>query len=251
MMVTEHIQQSIPVFAIRIKTKKMKKIVVLSGAGISAESGIKTFRDAGGLWEEHNIDDVATPDGFRRNPMLVLDFYNQRRKQLVNCQPNFAHTSLANLETKFNVQIITQNVDNLHERAGSSNILHLHGELMKVRSTGAGGEVFDIDPNDLEIHLNDNCPKGFQLRPHIVWFGEEVPTIEQAQEIVKQADILIIIGTSLQVYPAAGLVNYAKPKIPIYLIDPQKISNAPENISIIQKGASEGMKILEEILLTQ
>jgi len=238
------------IFVVRIKTDKMKKIVVLSGAGISAESGIKTFRDTGGLWEEHNIDDVATPDGFRRNPTLVLDFYNKRRKQLATCQPNFAHISLANLETKFDIQIITQNVDNLHERAGSSNVLHLHGELMKIRSTGAGGEVFDIDPNKLEIHLNDKCPKGFQLRPHIVWFGEEVPTIEQAQKIVKQADILIIIGTSLQVYPAAGLVNYVKPNAPIYLIDPQKISNTPENVTIIQKGASEGMKILEQILLS-
>lgn len=227
----------------------MKKIVVLSGAGISAESGIKTFRDAGGLWEKHPIDDVATPNGFRRNPALVLDFYNQRRKQLINCQPNFAHIALAKLETRFDVQIITQNVDNLHERAGSNSILHLHGELMKVRSTGDGSEIFDVDPNNPEIHLNDNCPKGFQLRPHIVWFGEEVPTIEQAQEIVKQAEIFIIIGTSLQVYPAAGLVNYVKPNVPIYLIDPQKISNMPENITVIQKGASEGMKILEEILL--
>ncbi len=228
----------------------MKKLVVLSGAGISAESGIKTFRDAGGLWEKHPIDDVATPNGFRRNPALVLDFYNQRRKQLIDCQPNFAHIALAKLETKFDVQIITQNVDNLHERAGSSNVLHLHGELMKIRSTGAGGEVFDIDPNNLEIHLNDKCPKGFQLRPHIVWFGEEVPTIEQAQKIVKQADIFIIIGTSLQVYPAAGLVNYVKLNIPIYLIDPQKISNTSKNMTIIQKSASEGMRILEGILLT-
>ncbi len=227
----------------------MKKIVVLSGAGISAESGIGTFRDAGGLWEKHNIDDVATPEGFRRNPTLVLDFYNQRRKQLVDCQPNFAHIELANLEQKFDVQIITQNVDNLHERAGSSHVLHLHGELMKVRSTGIGGEIFDLDRKNLETHLNDKCPKGFQLRPHVVWFGEEVPAIEQAQDIVKQADILIIIGTSLQVYPAAGLVHYIKPNVPIYLIDPKEIPTAPANVTIIKKGASEGMKIIEEMLL--
>ena len=219
----------------------MKKIVVLTGAGMSAESGISTFRDAGGLWEKYKIDDVATPQAWRRNPALVLDFYNQRRKQLFEVEPNAGHIALAELEKKYHVQIITQNVDNLHERAGSKNILHLHGELMKVRSTGPGEEIFELTPDNYQTHLGDKCPKGYQLRPHIVWFGEAVPEIEKAEYMTTQADILVIIGTSLQVYPAAGLIHNAKYGIPIYLIDPHEIDNLPADITVIKKGVSEGM----------
>ena len=227
----------------------MKKIVVLTGAGMSAESGISTFRDAGGLWEKYKIDDVATPNAWRRNPALVLDFYNQRRKQLLEVEPNAGHLALADMEKDFEIQIITQNVDNLHERAGSTGVLHLHGELMKVRSTGAGQEVFELSPENYETHLGDNCPKGFQLRPHIVWFGEAVPEIEKAAPLTSQADILVIIGTSLQVYPAAGLIHNAKPGITIYLIDPNEINNLPNQITVIQKGASEGVAELRKILM--
>lgn len=226
----------------------MKKIVVLTGAGISAESGISTFRDTGGLWEKYKIEDVATPEAWRRNPSLVLDFYNQRRRQLFEVQPNNGHVMLAELEKYFNVQIITQNVDNLHERAGSTNILHLHGELLKVRSTGPGEEVFNLTEDNYLTKLGDKCPKGFQLRPHIVWFGEAVPEIENAEHLTSQADILIIIGTSLQVYPAAGLIHNTKRGIPVFLIDPHVIHNLPSNVTVIQKGAGEGMKELLEIL---
>lgn len=229
----------------------MKKIVVLTGAGMSAESGISTFRDAGGLWEKYKIDDVATPDAWRKNKALVLDFYNQRRKQLFNVQPNLGHIILAELESDFDVQIITQNVDNLHERAGSSQIHHLHGELMKARSTGPTKEVFELSLNNYETHLGDNCPKGYQLRPHIVWFGESVPEIEAAINITKQADIFIVIGTSLNVYPAASLLNYVKAGTPIYLIDPNKIEHLPDNVTIIQKGGSEGLKLMQETYLKQ
>ena len=229
----------------------MKKLVVLTGAGMSAESGISTFRDTGGLWEKYKIDDVATPNGWRRDCALVLDFYNQRRKQLFTVEPNEGHLALAQLEKNFEVQIITQNVDNLHERAGSTRILHLHGELMKVRSTGQGEEVFDVSPEKVEINLGDNCPKGYQLRPHIVWFGEAVPEIEKAEELTMLADILVIIGTSLQVYPAAGLINSAKPGIPVYLIDPNEMEHLPSHVIHIQKGASEGMKELKKLLNVQ
>jgi NAD-dependent deacetylase len=228
----------------------MKKMVVLTGAGMSAESGISTFRDTGGLWEKYKIDDVATPQAWRRNPALVLDFYNKRRKQLFEVEPNAGHFALAELEKKYHVQIITQNVDNLHERAGSTNILHLHGELMKVRSTGPGAEVFNLKTDNYETHLDDKCPLGFQLRPHIVWFGEAVPEIEKAEHMTTQADILIIIGTSLQVYPAAGLIHNARLGIPIYLIDPHEIDHLPTGITVIQKGAGEGMKeLLQNYLL--
>jgi NAD-dependent deacetylase len=227
----------------------MKKIVVLTGAGMSAESGISTFRDTGGLWEKYKIDDVATPGAWHRNPALVLDFYNQRRKQLFEVEPNAGHIALAELEKSFEIQIITQNVDNLHERAGSTNVLHLHGELMKVRSTGPGEEIFNLTPDKYEIQLGDTCPKGYQLRPHIVWFGEAVPEIEKAEHMTIQADILVIIGTSLQVYPAAGLIHNARPGTPIFLIDPHEIDNLPANITVIKKGAGEGMKELVEKLL--
>jgi len=229
----------------------MKKIVVLTGAGMSAESGINTFRDAGGLWEQHRVQDVATPEGWHRNTQLVLDFYNERRKQLLAAKPNVGHITLAELEKQYDVRIVTQNVDNLHEQAGSSHVVHLHGELMKVRSSGPGEEIFKLNSDNYETHLGDKCPKGYQLRPHIVWFGEAVPEIEPAIDLVGIADILVIIGTSMQVYPAAGLINYAKPEIPIYLIDPQDVNVPSKNIHVIKKGASEGMKELKKILNCQ
>lgn len=222
----------------------MKKLVVLTGAGMSAESGIKTFREAGGLWEEYAIDDVATPNAWRKNPALVLDFYNQRRKQLLQTEPNDGHRILAKLEKNFNVQIITQNVDNLHERAGSTNVLHLHGELTKVRSTGPGAEVYEISPEKYETKIGDLCPKGFQLRPDIVWFGEAVPEIDNAICMTQKADIFVIIGTSLNVYPAAGLLNYVRYRVPIYVIDTNKIQHLPPHVTFIPKGAIEGMKEL-------
>jgi NAD-dependent deacetylase len=225
----------------------LKKIVVLSGAGISAESGIKTFRDADGLWEGHNVMDVATPEGWHKNPELVLNFYNQRRRQLHEVQPNDAHQILAALENDFQVTIITQNVDNLHEKAGSTAVLHLHGELLKVRSTK--NENYILDWQD-DLHLGDVDDKGNQLRPHIVWFGEEVPAIEQAVEIVKKAAVLIIIGTSLQVYPAASLMHFAPKNIPIYYVDPNPatIENSSKNIKIIATTGSKGMKMIQKEL---
>jgi len=226
----------------------MQKLVVLTGAGVSAESGISTFRDTGGLWEKYPIEEVATPQAWAKNPALVLEFYNQRRKQLLEVEPNNGHFGLAELEKHFDVHIVTQNVDNLHERAGSTNILHLHGELMKVRSTGASEEVFELSPENIEIQLGSLCPKAYQLRPHIVWFGEAVPEIENAINIVSQADILVIIGTSMQVYPAASLIHYAKRNTPIYLIDPNEVK-INDAVHIIQKTASEGVKELKEILL--
>jgi NAD-dependent deacetylase len=224
-----------------------KKLVVLTGAGISAESGIKTFRDADGLWEGHNVMDVATPEGWQRNPELVLDFYNQRRKQLHEVLPNIGHKILAELEKDFDVHIITQNVDNLHEKAGSSNVLHLHGELLKVRSTVNRNYILDWET---DLNSNDVDDKGNQLRPHIVWFGEEVPALEEAVSIVEKADILIIVGTSLQVYPAAGLMNFAKPSIPVYYIDPKpaQIYDLPNDIKIIAATGTEGLKIVREEL---
>jgi len=207
----------------------MKKIVVLTGAGISAESGIKTFRGADGLWEGHDIMEVASPEGWFQNKELVLDFYNQRRKQLLLVQPNKAHHLLAKLESDFDVEIITQNVDDLHERAGSTKIIHLHGELLKVRSTTEENLVYHWEK---DLHLGDKCERGNQLRPHIVWFGEEVPMLDKSIEIVQKSDILVIIGTSMQVYPAAGLINYIK----------------PNNLSIISEKASTGMEKLIRIL---
>lgn len=226
----------------------MKKLIVLSGAGMSAESGISTFRDSGGLWEKYEIDDVATPNGWRRNPALVLDFYNQRRRQLLKSKPNSGHYALAELEKEYEVQIITQNVDNLHEQAGSTHVVHLHGELMKVRSTGPGGEVFKVPEDKPDINLGDLCPKGFQLRPHIVWFGEAVPEIEKAEHMTYNADLFLIIGTSMQVYPAAGLINNVRPGVPIYLIDPKEVNHLPYEITVISKGASEGMEEFVKIL---
>jgi NAD-dependent deacetylase len=227
----------------------MKTLVILTGAGMSAESGISTFRDAGGLWEKYRIEEVATPQAWATNPALVQEFYNARRKQLAEAQPNNGHKGLMELEQYFNVQIVTQNVDNLHERAGSSSVLHLHGELMKMRSSGPGQEVFEVQPEKIEFSIHDKCPKGYPLRPHIVWFGEEVPEIGNAARIVEKADILVIIGTSMQVYPAAGLLHYAQPGIPMYLIDPNDVEIHSNRVTVIRKGASEGVRILKEELL--
>ncbi|WP_179348798.1 SIR2 family NAD-dependent protein deacylase [Winogradskyella pacifica] len=223
----------------------MKHIVVLTGAGMSAESGIKTFRDADGLWEGHDVMEVATPEGFKRNPELVLNFYNARRKQLNEVEPNQAHKDLARLENNYKVSIITQNVDDLHERAGSSNVIHLHGELRKIRSTKNEN---DIKVWTEDIHLGDTCEKGHQLRPHIVWFGEAVPMIDKAVEICQQADILVIIGTSMQVYPAAGLLDFAPTQTPIYYIDPKPAMDKNGKVHIIAESATEGVKTLLHLL---
>lgn len=217
----------------------MKHIVVLTGAGISAESGIKTFRDADGLWEGHDIMEVASPKGFQENPQLVLDFYNQRRKQLHQVKPNEAHINLAKLQDQHKVSIITQNVDDLHERAGSKQVLHLHGELLKARSTK---NETDIIPYDLDINWGDTCKNGHQLRPHIVWFGEAVPMIDKAISICETADILCVIGTSLQVYPAASLLEYAPKNTPIVYIDPQPKATHHKHLTIISKLATIGVK---------
>lgn len=226
----------------------MKKIIVLSGAGISAESGINTFRDADGLWEGHDVMEVATPQGFEKNPELVLDFYNQRRRQLLSVSPNGAHKALVELENHFDVHIITQNVDDLHERAGSSQVIHLHGELRKARSVKDSNDIIDWDT---DIELGHLCAKGTQLRPHIVWFGEEVPLLEKAALMTAEADILVIIGTSMQVYPAASLVHYAPENTPIYFIDPRPNIRESDfsNLTIIAKGATEGVTLLVRKLL--
>lgn len=221
--------------------------MVLTGAGMSAESDLKTFRDENGLWEGHDVTKVASPEGFRDNPDLVFDFYNQRRKQLLQVRPNRGHFNLVALETYFEVNIITQNVDNLHEQAGSTNVLHLHGELLKVRSTGDESLVYDWNK---DLFQGDLCEKGYQLRPHIVWFGEMVPLLGEAIEITKNADILIIIGTSMQVYPAASLIHYVGKEIPIYFIDPRPTisENYYDNLTIIQKPASTGTDELLNLL---
>ncbi|MBS1535108.1 MAG: NAD-dependent deacylase [Bacteroidetes bacterium] len=227
----------------------MKKLVVLTGAGISAESGLKTFRDSNGLWEGHNVMDVASPEGWQRNPELVLDFYNQRRRQLHEVSPNAGHLALAALETHFEVHIITQNVDNLHERAGSSRVLHLHGELLKVRSTQHEHAVLDWSG---DLNLGDTDARGHQLRPHIVWFGEAVPALEQALELTRAADIFAVIGTSLQVYPAAGLIEYTRGHIPIFYIDPHpaQLPYLGNPVTVIAEAATTGVaKMHEQIML--
>ncbi len=228
----------------------MKKLVVLTGAGISAESGIKTFREMGGLWEEYDVTEVASPEGWNNNPELVNEFYNQRRKKLYESEPNEGHKGLVGLEEYFDVQIITQNVDDLHERAGSSKILHLHGELKKVRSTGDPSLIYELD--DWELKLGDNCEKGFQLRPHIVWFGEPVPAIATAAELCKTADICAVIGTSLNVYPAAGLLIYLPSHAGIYVIDPNETMIHPGfKVSLIKERASTGVPKLKRLLIKQ
>ncbi len=226
-----------------------RKVVVLTGAGVSAESGISTFRDSGGLWDKYDISQVATPEAWEANQELVMDFYNQRRKQLMDVEPNAAHYALVALEKKYDVQIITQNVDDLHERAGSAKVLHLHGELKKVRSSVDENLVYDLE--GWELKKGDKCDKGSQLRPHIVWFGEPVPMISVAAALSSTADIFIIIGTSLNVYPAAGLVGYAPPHCSVYLIDPATVSVAHiPNIKVIVQKASVGTPRLVDQLLT-
>ncbi len=223
----------------------MKHIVILSGAGMSAESGINTFRDADGLWEGHDVMEVASPEGFLKNPDLVYDFYNQRRKQLLEVHPNEGHLLLAALEQEYQISIITQNVDDLHERAGSTNVLHLHGELRKARSTKNENYVIGWDEDLTQVNLD---PNGHPLRPHIVWFGEAVPMLDEAVNIVTKADLVLIIGTSLQVYPAASLYQFAPNNIPVFYIDPKPAAGIPSNIHLITKGASDGLKEFKEQL---
>lgn len=227
--------------------KKNKKLVVLSGAGISAESGLKTFRDSDGLWEGYNVYEVATPRGFAANPQLVLNFYNQRRKEVAAAQPNAAHKGLAALEKYFDVHIITQNIDDLHERGGSTKVLHLHGEIFKMRSVYNTEKTFEING---DINLGDTAPDGGQLRPHIVWFEEQVPMLEPAAAITNEADIFVVIGTSLQVYPAASLINYAPPYCPKFIIDKKVPTvNGITHLTAIEATATAGVKLLTETLL--
>ena len=224
----------------------MKKLVVLTGAGISAESGLRTFRDSDGLWEGYPVEEVATPMAWKHNPALVLDFYNSRRRDVRNANPNAAHIGLAQLQHDFNVTIITQNIDDLHERAGSKNVVHLHGEIFKMRSEYDDTTLFPIED---DIQMGDLATDGHQLRPHIVWFGEQVPMIVEAARITAGADILVIIGTSLVVYPAAGLLHEARTSIPKFILD-RKIPVVPShlNFSVIEKPATEGIQTLLELL---
>lgn len=228
---------------------KKKKIVVFSGAGISADSGLKTFRDSDGLWEEYNVMDVATPEAWNKNQKLVLEFYNKRREQILHANPNPAHFALTELEKKFDVTIITQNIDNLHQRAGSTNVLHLHGNITYARSTNPGdSKLYPIKNGSL--NYGDKCPLGFQLRPHVVWFGEEVPNMTIAQDMIASTDILIVVGTSLTVYPAANLLYYSSWKTEKYLVDPSvpRVADV-ENLTIIQEKASDGVPQLAKSLM--
>jgi NAD-dependent deacetylase len=226
----------------------MKNLVILTGAGMSSESGIRTFRESGGLWEEYDITEVASPMGWYKNRDLVLNFYNERRTQLANCVPNAGHFGVAALENYFNVHVITQNIDNLHERAGSTKVLHLHGELTKARSTADPSLIYDIGYKD--IKPGDICEKGSQLRPHIVWFGEAVPNMDDAVKITSTADIFVVIGSSLNVYPAAGLIDYAPKKASLWLIDPNDVyAPANRNIEVLKEPASKGVEILTARLL--
>ena len=231
----------------------MKKLVVLTGAGMSAESGISVFRGGGGLWDKYPVEQVATPEGYAANPALVTKFYNERRKQLLEVEPNCGHKLLAEMEKYFQVTVITQNVDNLHERAGSSEVIHLHGELTKVTSTWQPNNpnyIRELAPEEYEVKIGDLAADGSQLRPYIVWFGESVPMIETAIGYCEHADIFLIIGTSLNVYPAAGLLNYVPKHVPVYLIDPNDVPIASgRKVHVIQKGASEGMKELMQLLV--
>lgn len=229
-----------------------KNLVILSGAGMSAESGISTFRDAGGLWDKYPVMQVASAEGYVRDPELVINFYNERRKQLLDVEPNAGHIGLAELEKDFNVTVVTQNVDNLHEHAGSTRIIHLHGELTKVCSSRDPYNpryVKELKPEEYEVKMGDKAGDGSQLRPFIVWFGEAVPEIETAVDYVEKADIFVIIGTSMNVYPAAGLLNYVPRTAEVYLIDPKPVdTHSMRQIHIIQKGASEGVKELKKLL---
>lgn len=224
----------------------MKKIVILTGAGISAESGISTFRDSDGLWENHNVEDVATHDGYLRNPKLVLDFYNERRRQVYAAQPNEAHRQLVRLQQYYQVQIITQNIDNLHERAGSNNVLHLHGQVDKARSDHDPNLIIHIGNRD--INLGDHAPDGTQLRPHIVWFGEAVPNIEPATKLCQEADIFIVIGTSMAVYPAAGLIHYVPTATPCYLVDPKAVPISRPITTYNEKATTGVTKLVNQLI---
>ena len=230
---------------------KKPKLVVLSGAGISAESGLATFRGSDGLWEGHRVEDVATPGAWRKDPDLVLDFYNERRKNALKAEPNAAHKRLVAWEKRFDVDVITQNVDNLHERAGSKKVLHLHGQLFQSRSTKNPEAVFPIE--GWELKRGDLAPDGSQLRPHIVWFGEAVPALEEAVEIAQQADYFAVVGTSLQVYPAAGLIHYAPLHVPIFYIDPNPatIYDLAHSLEVIPMNATEGVPFLKRNLLVR
>jgi NAD-dependent deacetylase len=227
----------------------MKKIVVFSGAGMSAESGISIFRDTGGLWEQYKIEDVATPQAWKKDPNMVTDFYNARRKQIIEKQPNEAHLIIAEMESQFDVCVVTQNIDDLHERAGSSNVLHLHGNIRFSKSSGPNQEKEYYPINGWKLGPNDLCPDGYRLRPHVVWFGEDVPMYNSAMRIINDADILIVIGTSLQVYPAAGLVNYANSKTIKWVVDPNvEEFYVPSDFKKIKKIATEGIKEITELL---
>ncbi|GAD04614.1 hypothetical protein HQ45_04000 [Porphyromonas crevioricanis] len=234
-----------------METKKKARLVVLTGAGMSAESGISTFRDSNGLWENHRVEDVASIEGFERNPELVLDFYNARRRAYKGCDPNEGHRILAQLEEQYEVKIITQNVDDLHERAGSSSVIHLHGELMKNRSVRTDRVLYDVDLDNPDLHVGDLAPDGSQLRPFIVWFGEPVPMIEPAIQLAQTADIFVVVGTSLVVYPAAGLLNYVPRGCPIYLIDPQPVAATRAGVQHIQAKATTGLAQLRAVLLNR
>ena len=225
-----------------------KKLVISTGAGISAESGISTFRDADGLWEQYPVMDVASAEGFARNPALVHEFYNARRKQLLIVEPNDAHRGLVELEDNFDVMVITQNVDNLHERAGSSKVLHLHGELMKIRSMKVESRIYELTPDNLETSPKTRDKYGDPVRPHIVFFQEAVPNIELAIDWVQEADIFVVIGTSLNVYPAAGLLRYVRPGVPVYYIDP-KPAAVPSGVTVLAEPATKGVAILKDMLL--
>ena len=233
----------------------MKKLVVLTGAGMSAESGISVFRGGGGLWDKYPVEQVATPEGYAANPALVTKFYNERRKQLLEVEPNRGHQLLAEMEKYFQVTVITQNVDNLHERAGSSDVIHLHGELTKVTSTWQPNNpkfIRELSSEEYEVKIGDLAADGSQLRPFIVWFGESVPMIEKAIGYCENADVFLIIGTSLNVYPAAGLLNYVPAHVPVYLIDPNDVPIASgRKVYVIQKGASDGMEELMHLLTAE
>lgn len=227
----------------------MKKIVILTGAGMSVESGLGTFRGGGGLWDEYPVELVATPEGYAANPQLVLEFYNKRRRELLTVEPNDGHRLVASLEKCFNVTVVTQNVDDLHERAGSTNVIHLHGELMKACSSRQPQNlnyVCSLPSPESDLHLGDLAADGSQLRPFIVWFGEAVPRMEDAIQALRGVDAFVIIGTSLNVYPAAGLLNYVPAAVPVYLIDPNDVNVTRRGVIVIKKGASDGMRILIE-----
>lgn len=233
---------------IYLTAMSQRKLIVFTGAGVSAESGLRTFRDQDGLWEQYHIEDVATPGAWRKDPAMVLHFYDLRRKQVIDAKPNAAHVAIARLEHHFQVDVITQNIDDLHERAGSTRVLHLHGEIMQARSTIDPSIVVDL--NRPSLRIGDKCPLGSQLRPHIVWFGEEVPLLPQAISLVMKADFLLIVGTSLNVYPAAGLIHYAPPECTVFLVDPHEVPITRSNVVHVRKTASTGVpELAAELIL--